>query len=219
MGNDMNIGNATLQDLHKATGKEVKLEFHDTGTSLYCGSNCVNLINKIGPATILGSDITEPAMKPKGRERSKIRSSSKEKPRDRAPSRKKVTKIRVERETKIKGNHLSFIKIGQTIKTPFMIEPKKHADSLCQLVPGVYKNTDKIGILNLDKRSVTLKPGDTLGTMRAVKENEQAKTPTEGIRKIDDVSELYTQLEIDNNPLLKGDPELMQDVKQLIKEY
>ena len=219
MGDDMNIGNATLQDLHKATGKEVKLEFHDTGTSLYCGSNCVNLINKIGPATILGSNITEPAMEPKGRERSKIRSSSKEKPRDRAPSRKKVTKIRVERETKIKGNHLSFIKIGQTIKTPFMIEPKKHADSLCQLVPGVYKNTDKIGILNLDKRSVTLKPGDTLGTMRAVKENEQAKTPTEGIRKIDDVSELYTQLEIDNNPLLKRDPELMQDVKQLIKEY
>ena len=55
--------------------------------------------------------------------------------------------------------------------------------------------------------------------MRAVKENEQAKTPTEGIRKMDDVSELYAQLEIDNNPLLKRDPELMQDVKWLIKEY
>ena len=124
----------------------------------------------------------------------------------------------------IKGNHLAFIKVAR-IPATALVEPTgiKGYPSV-EVVPAVYQGQDKIAILNLAEEPITLKKGTQVGTAHMTKvRTKQPDKPSVNIvedeNKEDILKQLFEDLKLDENEMLKDNPENLAKVKSLVTEY
>ena len=124
----------------------------------------------------------------------------------------------------IKGNHLAFIKVAR-IPATALVEPTgiKGYPSV-EVVPAVYQGQDKIAILNLAEEPITLKKGTQVGTAHMTRvRTKQPDKPSVNIVEDENkeaiLKQLFEDLKLDENEMLKDNPENLAKVKSLVTEY
>ena len=137
--------------------------------------------------------------------------------------------VRVKKDTVLRKNELTFVDVqtpGRSLDRPtILVEPRKSPDSETQVVTGVYHfpKFQKIAMINIGKESRMLKRGETIATFTELQEVEprQQTKPREQISQLTaaEMDNLYTELKIDENEILKENPEIKQQLKDLIQEY
>ena len=93
-------------------------------------------------------------------------------------------------------------------------------------IPAIYKDQDYIGILNLGEEDVTIPRGTKIGVALPMKVGKRTLDPSpedepaiKTTRDGDNIQRIYDELKLDRNEILKQNPQLMADVKTLVREY
>ena len=93
-------------------------------------------------------------------------------------------------------------------------------------IPAIYRKQDYIGILNLGEEDVIIPRGTKIGIALPMKVGQRAPDPSpedepaiKATRDGDDVQSIYDELKLDQNEILKQNPQLMADLKTLVREY
>ena len=126
----------------------------------------------------------------------------------------------------LKANSLNFVK---TMRLPLtsLVEPVKRIPGApyARAMPAVYRKQNKIAILNLGNKDVLIPKGTEIGVATPMKPGQRSSTdtsdPAEGVHTLgeEDVQKLYKELRLDENEILKRDPQLMADTKALVREF
>ena len=216
LSDEVNLGTGFLQKVESVTGLKAVMEFHTEGTILRHGESAVELISK------LKFDEDSPREKGLQRGRSKEKDSmlgKQRRPTEQDVGRRSGKPICTMEDVVLEPNAISFIKVLRIPASALIEAVEIGSNPTCRAIPAVYQGTSKIAILNLDDRKQTLKKGTQVAEIRLLK-----TVPREGdkIGKISndkEVRELWEQLRLEENEMLKENPRLMDSVKRLVKEY
>ena len=106
-------------------------------------------------------------------------------------------------------------------------------DDTCQPIGALYRNTDKIAILNLGETSRRIYKGNCICQMQYVKRNYEAEAREERVENIrtetdidpgsleeeNKIQELWKQLKLDENKLLAEHPDVQEKVFQILRKH
>ena len=227
-----NLGTAFLQSIHRATGLKPRLEFSKDGTHLVLGRDQVELVRRVAPMTPkpdvvgevggkgLGPDA--PDQVDRGRQ-ARRQTVTEEKRRSVSVGARKrgVLPVFARKDTVMKGNSLNFVQVDR-IPASALLEPVKIPGlGSARAVPAVYRDQKKIAVLNLEGEQV-LRAGTQIAEITPAK-HILREVPKEKVRSAQEVDgraeELIKELRLEEKELLKADPNLMEKVKELVREY
>ena len=197
VADECNLGTAFLQNIHKVTGLKPKLEFCAGGTRLTLGNDQVELVRRVE---------SDPAKDKKGA---------------REENQPLEIPVIVQKDTVMSGNSLNFVEVEQ-VPAAALLEPIDQPGlGAVQAVPGVYQQQSKVAVLNLEEERV-LRAGTQIAKLIPTKhilnkvEGERVRVAKEDPGRVE---ELWKELRLEENEMLKKEPELKEKLKELIKEY
>ena len=103
------------------------------------------------------------------------------------------------------------------------MEPAQVKSTLCRALPAVYQRTTKVAMLNLGPK-ITVKAGTTIAeatpmVLQSLQQTKETVKTTQDGDANGDAKQLWEGLRLEENPILKEKPDLLQEVKDLIWEY
>jgi dUTPase len=202
LSDDINLGGGFLQRL-AGRGLAPKLIFHDNGTSLELGGQHLELIKQV-QAEPEDGEPGEPDKVP-------------------ASSARVHVPLMAKKEAKLPAHSLSFVNVQQ-------LPGDWAVDTAGDLgAPGrgalraVYHQLDRVAVINPGP-ACTVPQGQLVGTA-VLLTRARMKEGMEKVKQLADceqplpLDELYSALGVDDNDILKGDPNALGKVKQLVQEY
>ena len=208
---DLNLSNLFL----KKVG--AKMDFSMERTILQIGDEKTELIQQ---------------MQPRKKEKRESRSEDKKpKKRKREKSSGLIHLVTAQADVKCKPNSLTFVPIRRQrgmIRVQTLDE-----DDTCQPIGALYRNTDKIAILNLGETSRKIYKGNCICQMQYVKRNDEAEARDERVENIrtetdidpgspeeeNKIQVLWEQLKLDENKLLAERPDVREKVFQILRKH
>ena len=171
-------------------------------------------------------------MQPKTSEKRESRSEDKKlKKRKREKSSGLVHLVTAQADVKCKPNSLTFVRIRPQ-RGMIQVYPLDEDDT-CQPIGALYRNTDKIAILNLGETSRRIYKGNCICQMQYVKRNDEAEARDERVENIrtetdidpgspeeeNKIQVLWEQLKLDENKLLAERPDVREKVFQILRKH
>ena len=127
----------------------------------------------------------------------------------------------------LKGNALTFVKSNHMPITT-LVEPSRSIPGApyARAIPAIYRKQGYIGILNLGEEDVIIPKGTEIGLALPMKAGQRALDPSpedepaiKTTKDGDDLQRIYDELKLDQNEILKQNPQLMADLKTLVRDY
>ena len=212
---DLNVSNLFLKKVN------ANMAFSMEKTTLTIGDESTELIQQI--ENELDKDQKGRASRPKAKGRSE---------QTREKSAGVVHCLTAQADVCCKPNSLTFVRINPQ-KGMIRVQPWDE-ESTCQPIGALYSNTSKIALLNIGDEKKQISKGNPICSFQYVKHGEQAslgsreervteiRTETDVIPNSPEekakVQELWKQLKLDENAMLKTRPDLHQRVWQILKK-
>ena len=236
---EVNLGTGFLQRLQAVTGRSPSLKFHANGTSLCVGEDSIELVKKVGTGPSLEPERArrrppgskkEPEPVRQGRGDARTNPLHRHRPKS-IGTRARGLPLYCIQDTHLRANSLTFVPVRR------MNEPR--GEQWCSngaLVEGVdlghgaqvtaitavYDIGQRIAVLNEGRVSQVIKKGTQVGEISPLRQAPQG-LPGGSVKRISDeekeLEELYKQLNLKDNALLKAHPKMLSQVKELIREY
>ena len=133
--------------------------------------------------------------------------------------------------TCLQPNSLNFVS-STHIPATALIEAVELSNPSCKLLPAVYRNTGKVGILNLTDKPICLKAGTHIGDIYplvlAKKEKSHCQADGDETRvnnlknhdeEEEEIEKLFQDLKLYDNKMLREHPGMLEKTKELIRRH
>lgn len=219
-----NIGLKFFTDL--ADRMSCQITFEKDGTSVKIGNEEAEMIKVIGKGP---EEALEAETKPDRQSRPVKKDVIVHRNRGKSiPRRDHIEPVYASEDCIVKRNTLRFIPgyVSRDIKGTVLVESAGH--TLCEAIEAVHdwKNEgNKIALINIQDENVVIKKGSEIARIATVKVGKNNVEPTkevteEKLLKVEDRSEqLLKDLQIEDNEMLRSNPEIKKKVKELVVEY
>ena len=233
LSDEINIGTGALIRIGEARGKIVYLAFTPKGTRLgwmepgeesgYPEEEkmLIKTIKEIQEESMSKAEADTDTWEPKGHNTRRCRDASR-------GTRDRGQPVYTTQDITLKKNSLNFVKCD--ITEDVMIERKASGLTGLEVVTALYaKGQDKIAVLNQRGNDVIIKKGVQIAEKRLVKPREADKRNADsadqtGIKKVhedgvDRLAEIWDELGLEKNEVLKDKPRLKRKLARLLDEY
>ena len=219
-----NIGLKFFTDL--ADRMRCQITFEKDGTSVKIGNEEAEMIKIIGAKP---EEVVEAEAKPNRQSRTVKKDEIIQRNREKSiPRKDQIESVYASKDMIVKRDTLTFIPgyVSKDIKGTVLVESAGR--TLCEAVEAVHdwKNQEnKIAVMNIQDENVVIKKGSEIARITTVRIGQQSKepiteVPSEKVLKVEDRSEkLLQDLQIEENEMLRSNPEIKQKVKDLVVEY
>ena len=221
LSDEINVGTAALIKMGESQGKTPYLAFTPRGTQMGWMDPGEDLEGKMLIKTLkdegqeqVKEDTWKQITEPRRRRDASIGTKSRAQP------------VFTTKDVILKGGSLNFIGVD-SFEDKTLIEGKESGLKGLEVVTALYKGgQNRIAVLNQRKKEVIVRKGTQIAEARKVKERGKRAEGQDGIKEVRDeantkvrLEEVWAELKLEENPILKSNPKVRGRLAALIEEY